>query len=58
MKVFDIGDGAVVIRPDPTADRIDSLSMEQLKAQFDRTSISADGAEIYLRYIRDLSLGR
>jgi hypothetical protein len=58
MKIFDIGDGAVVIRPDPTTDRIGSLSKEQLKEQLSQTSVSDQAAETYLRYITDQSLGR
>jgi hypothetical protein len=54
MKTFDIGYGAVVIRPDPSADRIDSLSREQLK----QINVSDEAVETYLRYITDKSLGR
>jgi hypothetical protein len=54
MNVFDIGHGAVVIRPVPADDRIDSLSKEQLK----QSNLSDEAVETYLRYVNDKSLGR
>jgi hypothetical protein len=53
MKVFNIGHGAVVIRPDTFTDRVDSLSKEQLK----QGNVSDEAVETYLRYINDKSLG-
>ena len=54
MKVVDIGDQAVGIRPDSSADRIDLLDREQLQ----RMNVSDEAIDTQLRYIKDRSLGR